>query len=128
MANITTNSVVVKSIDPVTGAIKTVPGYEWDYEDVDARTALATVVIPEMRKTGGIIYDRTTVRDEETGVVTSTDTPLILRDETAKTVTGPAWAWYLLLAKLDRDKSDPVSAWLLEVIGQQTELELEWKG
>jgi hypothetical protein len=126
MATITTHSAVVKSVDAATGAMTTVPGYEWAYTTTAERDALAPTVIPAAREVGGIIYDRTTVLDSATGISTATDTPLIPRDITSKAVTGPAWAWYLLMALLKRNQSDKTAAWLLAQIAAQTGLTLEY--
>lgn len=127
MATITSNSVIVKAVDPATGVITTVPGYEWPYETTEERNAMAPTVIPAARAVGGIVYDRTALLDDATGVVQITDTPLIAREETAKSATGPAWAWYLLLAVLDRNRSDKTAAWLFDQIETQTGLTLAYR-
>jgi hypothetical protein len=128
MATITTKSVVIKIVDPATGIITTSPGREWAYTTTDELNALATTVVPEQRETGGIVYTRVAVLNDATGVVTSTDTPLagFGRDTTSKTVTGPAWAWYLLLALLERNQSDKTAAWLSDQIAAQTGLTLAY--
>lgn len=124
MATIVTKSVTIKTVHPVTGVISGT-GREWVYTTEAERNDLAATVFPEQRMLGAIVYDRTTTLDTTTGAITTSEIPLVGRDEREKTVVGPAWAWYLLLARL-KHSADPVSQWLYEAIEAQTDLTLEY--